>query len=117
MTLNLAMITVDTTDALALGGWWAEQLGGEIEADNDGWFVVVAAPGNPSRLGFQKVERPTPGQNKLHLDLVADDVDAEVARLEAAGAEKVDTHTMGDIGWVTMADPDGNYFDVARSEG
>lgn len=116
MTLTVGMITVDSLDALALGRWWAEQVGGEVVQENEGWFVVVAVPGAPYQLAFQKVERPTPGKNKVHLDLVAEDLDAEVARLESAGAEHVATQTMADFRWVTLADPEGNYFDVAQSE-
>ena len=118
MTLSVAMITVDSLDALALGRWWAEQVGGEVVQENDGWFVVVAVEGAPFQLGFQKVERPTPGKNKMHLDLSAPDLDAEVSRLEAAGADRVADQTMeSGFRWVTMADPEGNYFDVALAEG
>ncbi|MFD1825374.1 MULTISPECIES: VOC family protein [Mumia] len=117
MTLSVGMVTVDSLDALALGRWWAEQVGGEVVQENEGWFVVVAVPGAPVQLAFQKVERPTPGKNKMHLDLVATDLDAEVSRLEAAGADKVSDQTMETgFRWVTLADPEGNYFDVAQAE-
>lgn len=115
MTIRLGMVTIDTTDALALGSWWAEQTGGSVVAENDGWFVMVhAAEGSPL-LGFQKVEDPTPGKNRVHLDLTAPDLDAEVARLVAAGAAQVADHTIeeADFRWVTLSDPDGNLFCVS----
>lgn len=111
MTLTMGMVTVDTPDAQRLGGWWAEQLGTEVVQDHDGWFVVVPAP--PVLMAFQKVEDPTPGKNKIHLDLTAEDLDAEVDRLVAAGATLVGRRGDASFAWATMTDPDGNQFDVA----
>ena len=37
-------------------------------------------------MAFQKVDDPTPGKNRIHVDLRADDLDAEVDRLVEAGA-------------------------------
>lgn len=112
MTLTPAMVTCDTTDALSLGRWWAEHTGGEITEDNDGWFVVVALSGG-LRLAFQKVDDPTPGKNRLHLDLVADDLDTAVAELRAAGAGHVADREVPGFRWVTLSDPDGNQFCVS----
>jgi len=53
------------------------------------------------------------GKNSLHLDLRPADQSAEVARLEALGAGRV-TIGQGDVGWVVMAGPDGNEFDVLQ---
>ncbi|WP_370617545.1 VOC family protein [Mumia sp. Pv 4-285] len=117
MALTVGMVTIDCVDASALGQWWAAQLGGEVVQENDGWFVVVSTGEGGVMLAFQKVDRVTPGKNKMHLDLVTADIDAEVERLEAAGAERVGSHTMDDFSWVTLADPEGNFFDVAQGEG
>ncbi|WP_258008667.1 VOC family protein, partial [Rhodococcus sp. ENV425] len=78
MALNIGMITFDSADPGPLATWWAEQIGGRIEQDNDGWFYIVGMPGTAQKLGFQKVPDPTPGKNRVHLDLVAPDLDAEV---------------------------------------
>ncbi|MFJ9315867.1 VOC family protein [Pimelobacter simplex] len=112
MTLSPAMITLDTTDALALGRWWAERTGGQVVEENDGWFVMVALP-DGLRLGFQKVDDPTPGKNRVHVDFVAADLDATVAELRAAGAGHVGDREMPGFRWVTLSDPDGNEFCVS----
>lgn len=112
MLVTPAMITFDTADATTIGRWWAERASGEIVEENDGWFVVVALPGG-LRLGFQKVEDPTPGKNKVHVDFVADDLDAAVAELRAAGAGHVGDREMPGFRWVTLTDPDGNEFCVS----
>ena len=113
MTLTLGMITIDTTDALSLGGWWAEQTGATVGETNDGWYVMVSGGGLPGLLSFQKVDDPTPGKNRIHLDLTADDLEAEVDRLLGAGATLVGRRGDESFRWVTLADPDGNEFCVA----
>jgi len=114
MTLTLGMITVDTTDALSLARWWADQLGGTIVEENDGWYVVVSLPGPAQKISFQKVSDPTPGKNRLHLDLIAPDLDAETERLLSAGAGLVDEHEMpSGFRWNILSDPDGNQFCVS----
>lgn len=112
MTIRLEMVTFDSLDARALAAWWARQTGGFVVDEADGWFVVVE--GGPVRLGFQKVPDPTPGKNRGHVDLVAPDRDAEVARLVGDGATLVATHDEGGFSWVVLADPDGNQFCVAQ---
>lgn len=114
MTLTLGMITVDTTDAMPLARWWAEQLGGTIEQENDGWYVIVGLPGLAQKLSFQKVPDPSPGKNRLHLDLTAPDIEAETDRLVAAGAAVVKRHEMpSGFRWNVLSDPDGNQFCVS----
>ena len=113
MTLSLAMITFDTTDPIPLAQWWAAQIGGNIVEENEGWFVTVAGGKGTPMLGFQKVDDPTPGKNRVHLDLVAADREAEVSRLLAAGATLVAHREMPGFQWTTLADPDGNEFCVA----
>ncbi|MFZ2173515.1 MAG: VOC family protein [Rhodococcus sp. (in: high G+C Gram-positive bacteria)] len=113
MALALVMITVDSTEPGPLAAWWARQTGGVVEQENDGWFYVVAIPGSPQKLAFQKVDDPTPGKNRIHLDLTSDDLDAETGRLGSEGATEVGRHEMGGFRWVTLADPDGNQFCVS----
>jgi predicted enzyme related to lactoylglutathione lyase len=53
-------------------------------------------------------------KNRVHLDVRAgpDNIEAEVARLAAAGATVLYRGQQGPHGWVTMADPEGNEFCV-----
>ena len=64
-------------------------------------------------LVFQKVDDPTPGKNRVHLDLTAVDLEAEVDRLVSGGATVVGRRGDEGFRWVTMADPQGNQFCVA----
>lgn len=112
MTLSIGMVTVDSTDPRPLAQWWARQTGGRLVDEADGWFLEVAPAGDGQGpvLGFQKVEDPTPGKNKIHLDLSAPDRAAEVERLVADGAGLVAEHTIPGYRWSVLTDPQGNQF-------
>ena len=113
MSLSLEMITVDCTDPQRLAAWWAEAVGGEVVPLPGTDFVMVAREDWPA-LGFQRVDAPTPGKNRLHLDLMTDDLEAEVGRLAGLGATETGRHSVdGGFRWAVLADPDGNAFCVA----
>lgn len=114
---QLGMITTDTTDAVELSAWWAEQLGGTVIEQNDGYFCVVQAPSLPVRLGFQLIEKPTEGKNRMHLDLapLAGEGTREqlVSKFLAAGATLSDQQQMPGFAWDVLADPQGNFFCIS----
>jgi predicted enzyme related to lactoylglutathione lyase len=115
MALGVEMITFDCTDPDRLADWWAAAVGGTATAVMAGEFVMVSQAEGP-RLGFQRVDDPTPGKNRLHVDFTAADVEAEVRRLVELGATETARHSFGDaFSWVVLADPDGNAFCVAAA--
>ena len=58
---------------------------------------------HPAALGSVLVQNLSEGASRLHLDIEADDTDAEVRRLVGAGAEVVER--IDD--WVVLRDPGG----------
>ena len=113
MSLTLEMITVDCTEPPRLADWWAEAVGGSVVPLSGDDFVLVARENWPA-LGFQRVDTPTPGKNRVHLDLMAADLEAEVQRLIDLGATETGRHSVdGGFRWVVLADPHGNAFCVA----
>jgi hypothetical protein len=57
-------------------------------------------------------------KNRLHLDFAphtSQDRDAEIARLEALGARRVNVGQPEGPGWTVLADPEGNEFCVLSS--
>lgn len=114
MALTVEMVTFDCTDPDSLAQWWSQAVGGDVNAYVPGEFVMVLQPDGP-RLGFQKVPDPTPGKNRVHLDLAAADVEAEVGRLVTLGASETGRHSFGEgFSWVVLADPEGNAFCIAK---
>jgi hypothetical protein len=56
-------------------------------------------------------------KNRMHLDVHAADVAAEVDRLLGLGASRIDDVAITEAGtsWVRMQDPDGNEFCVCAA--
>lgn len=114
MTMTVEMVTFDCRDARALADWWARQIGGTAQDGFEDDFVVVTPPGDGPRLGFQRVAEPTPGKNRVHLDMAVENRELEVERLLAEGALEVARHEEAGFAWVSLADPEGNVFDVSQ---
>jgi Glyoxalase-like domain len=113
MALNVESITFDCTDPDSLAQWWAKAVGGDVNAVAPGEFVLLQRPDGP-KLAFQRVDDPTPGKNRVHIDFTAADLEAEVKRLVDLGAAETGRHSFGDdFSWVVLADPGGNAFCVA----
>ncbi|MFF6982752.1 VOC family protein [Streptomyces sp. NPDC008343] len=73
--------------------------------EDDPTVLVVPRRGGP-RLWCQLVPEPQHAKNRLHLDLVSTDPEAELGRLTGLGATVQDRHKDH---WV-LADPEGNEF-------
>jgi hypothetical protein len=71
--------------------------------------------GQRRRILFQRVPEPKAVKNRVHLDVWvgADRIEAELARLTAAGATFLHRGRQGPHTWVTIADPEGNELCLA----
>jgi predicted enzyme related to lactoylglutathione lyase len=125
----LANVTFSCAEPTQLGPFWAEALAwpeeeigddflqmlrddGVDEREFSAYYVTRNPDGSPPRFLFQRRERSRPESYPIHLDFTAEDREAEVARLTAAGATIVQTKTGGEQTWTVMRDPDGNPFCV-----
>ena len=117
MSISILNVTFDCSDAASLAQFWAgvtewpcqEQL----MPGNPFW--VVGPPGGAGpRLVFVNVPEPKTVKNRVHLDLLPHGSQAgELARIESLGARVVDDRRRATPGgWVVMADPEGNEFDL-----
>ena len=118
MNIRIQCLCVDSAHPSRSADFWEAALGWRRTHDSDNEVVLEPPAGSPEDgvspdLLFLKVADPKMVKNRLHLDLRPADQAAEVARLEALGARRVDIG-QGDVSWVVMTDPDGNEFDVLR---
>ena len=118
MGILLSGLVIDSHDPAALAAWWGEALGREVEVDDED--EVGLAPSNPQEPGllFLRVPEDKVVKNRLHLDLRPQDGSdqaAELERLLAMGARRVDVGQGSDVTWVVLADPEGNEFCLLRS--
>jgi hypothetical protein len=83
---------------------------GVADTDDDP-TVLVASPQSELRLWVQRASEPKVVKNRVHLDLVCDDVDLELTRLVALGARVAD---QANDKLVVLVDPQGNKFCLLR---
>ena len=88
-----------------------------IDDPEDDPSVLVEAPGRTPRLWFQLVAEAKVAKNRVHLDIVADDLDVDVARLVALGAVVLDDQRSPEGGRVVLGDPEGNELCVEHAPG
>jgi hypothetical protein len=108
-------IVLDCAEPKRLSAFWREALGYRVYYTDANLAVLVPKEGIASPLLLQGVPEAKAGKNRMHLDIVADDVEAEVHRLEALGAHRVDegVQSFGGTQWVRMSDPEQNEFCVS----
>ena len=94
----------------AVGYFWSEALGYPLVWDQDQETAIQSPEGGTKITWGGPPHDPKLGKHRLHWDLRAEgDLDADVERLIALGAKRLDIG-QGDVEWVVMADPDGNEF-------
>ena len=124
MTSFISHTTIDCANAYELSEWWKQLLG------------YVDLPDDPNEPGHEEcmIQRSDGGhqllfievpdvrqvKNRLHFDLRPDERtrDEEVEWALGIGATPVDdqrNHYGPGIGWMVLADPEGNEFCILRS--
>jgi catechol 2,3-dioxygenase-like lactoylglutathione lyase family enzyme len=116
MSSRLHSVAVDAIDPELLARFWSAALGLRVDTDDDGDLALRAEDGSGPYLLLLRVPDPKRTKNRLHLDLIPDDQDAEVERLLALGATRADVG-QGEQSWIVLADPEGNEFCVLRPGG
>jgi hypothetical protein len=115
MALLVESLGYDCADPAAIAQFWAKALGYAVQpTDDPNEMMVSPKTGSGTPLIFLKVPEGKTVKNRLHLDLRPDDQAAEVERILALGATKVDIG-QGNPTWVVLADPEGNEFCILRS--
>jgi predicted enzyme related to lactoylglutathione lyase len=111
--LTIGNVTVDCTHAADLAAFYAALLGRPVDEGASEQFATVGrAAGAQPVLMFIQVPDRTPGKNSIHLDLHAPDHPVDVARAVALGAKQVADFDQYGVVWTTLADPEGNLFDI-----
>jgi catechol 2,3-dioxygenase-like lactoylglutathione lyase family enzyme len=122
---SIGQISLGVQDDRRAAAFWSAALGylrRPPRYDGDDWIVLEPAPGmSGSPIAMDVVESPAEDFPRIHLDLDAGDrdLDEEVDRLLALGAQRVDwvdypvDRAPGQVPYVVLADPEGNRFCIA----
>src|SRR4029453_14966492 len=82
-------LVLDCAEPRAIEQFWRDALGYRAYYSGDSHVVLVPADdSSASPLGLQRVPEPKVGKNRMHVDLVTDDVEGEVERLVAIGGAR-----------------------------
>lgn len=103
--------TIDAADPQRLGLWWAAALDWVIVDESPDVCEIRPDARTLPGLLFLRNPHSKVTKNRLHIDLRPDDQSVEVDRLLGLGAHRVNIN-QGQVGWVVLADPEGNEFCV-----
>jgi hypothetical protein len=115
--ISVGSIVIRVENLRAQKKFWMAALDYLDRPGDDDDFALLrprSGAGPNISLDEHRAERSLPP--RIHLDLYADDQAAEVARLEALGAERVEwSRRPDDADYVIMQDPEGNRFCVIQT--
>jgi hypothetical protein len=100
MPVTLHHVVVDARDLLGLARFWTRALNWRVLSERE--REVVIGPDENAPVGM------------LDLTTVAEDRDAEIERLLALDARRVDIGHTGAESWTVLAAPEGNELCVIR---
>jgi hypothetical protein len=112
MTSRIATIAIDAVDPESVAAFWCDALGWRV-LERDGDLISIGADdGAWPTIDVAAVPEGKVVKNRLHLDLRADGTttQAELDRLLALGARRVDVGQGSDVPWIVLADVEGNEF-------
>jgi hypothetical protein len=109
MASRIAQWTLDVHDIDVMAAFWSAALDYRVDRNPDGVVHLLPPQGSPDTLTIwlQPTTEPKTGKNRGHLDLVAvdGDVAAEIDRLTALGAKRIQIGQTGAEPFVVLADP------------
>ncbi len=116
MTAKVGYLVIDAIAPQVLAEFWCRLLDVNVDATiGDGEFLLLTPAQDGLTVGFQRVPEAKAGKNRLHIDLVVDDLDeatAEVVNLGGLWLEPGTTRELEGFQWRCMSDPEGNEFDI-----
>jgi predicted enzyme related to lactoylglutathione lyase len=116
MPASVGYVVIDATDPETLAQFWCAMLDVGVEATiGAGQFVVLSATTDGLTIGFQRVAESKAGKNRMHLDLIVEDLDEATATVDSLGGRWLEPGTTRELEgfqWRCMADPEGNEFDI-----
>lgn len=99
--------------------FWGRALGATEETVNPSSRSVyrrLRLPDSEVRILLQATADDKVSKERVHVDIETDDVDAEVRRLEALGATRLDHQQERGYDFWVLRDPWGNEFCVLQTE-
>ena len=94
MPAKVGYLAIDTVDPNGLAPFWCGLLGVQVDTViGDGDFLILTPTEAGLTVGFQRVPEMKNGKNRVHLDLVVNDLDAATAEVEELGVDGLNRAT------------------------
>ena len=103
------IIIVDCVDPERLADFWGELLGRKITDRQEGFIGLEWAPRFGAGLCFQRVPEPKVGKNRVHFDIICNDIPATEERVVELGGRRAAGYA-DNPKVVVMQDPEDNEF-------
>ena len=116
---RLAHFVIDVPDLERGVSFWSAALNATEETvpeQSRHIYRQLRLPDSEIRILLQKTNDAKASKERMHLDLEADDIEAEVSRLEALGATRWDRQAERGFEFWVLRDPWGNEFCVLQPE-
>ena len=104
MSARLNTVVVNAADPPGLAAFWSGVLGAPVTESSDDWAQLEGS------LAFQSDPTPKAGPNRLHLDVLVEDLAQATEAVLTAGARPLSEVQGSDDPWRVFADPEGNEF-------
>ncbi|HMK12316.1 MAG TPA: VOC family protein [Acidimicrobiales bacterium] len=102
-------LVIDCHDPASLARFYAAVVGGTVIDREPAWSVIEPDDATGLRIGFQLVPESKVVKNRVHLDVLAPDLDASTTAALALGATKQGDVVLEDDGaFQVLLDPEGN---------
>jgi predicted enzyme related to lactoylglutathione lyase len=108
-------LVLDCHEPNRLANFWRHALDYRDHYTDAELAVLVPKDGSATPLLLQRVPEPKTVKNRMHIDVIVDDIETEVHRLEGLGARRIDhdVQHFGGTRWVRLSDPEDNEFCVS----
>jgi hypothetical protein len=116
---RLCHFVIDVSDLDSGASFWSAALGAVDEPLPEisrGVYRHLRLPDSEIAVLLQKTNDKKVSKERMHLDLEADDVEADVRRLEALGATRLDHQQERGFDFWVMRDPWENEFRILQSD-
>jgi predicted enzyme related to lactoylglutathione lyase len=104
-------LNMDCSSLERMVEFYTQALGYELHGTaGKQYSSIMPVGGEGPKLVFQKVPEAKLAKNRMHLDLIVDDIEAEARRFVDLGATRVSEQPIQEYGisWIVMHDPEGN---------
>jgi len=109
---KLSEVVIDCRDCDLLARFWAAVLGRTPVRESAEWVSLTASDG-ATTVSFQRVPEAKVGKNRVHLDVLVDDLETAAVRCVELGATRISERRVDALGdFIVLCDPEGNEFCV-----